>query len=234
MLAGNIGYVKFDGFAEAATCGLTVVAAMGFVAHAGALIFDLRENGGARFHLPVRQAPPTSTTCGSAKGISPSSTGHCPMFRASAWNTPVYVLPSSRTFSGAGEFSDNLKNLKRATVVGETTGGGAHPVSGHRLDDRFSIGVPFARAINPISKTNCGVEPDVKPPQGEALAVALTRGRSWRASSRRAPGSTAPAWDLAPRTRAADSSYSSLADATAVLFCPVTSSQVCALRAVRQ
>jgi hypothetical protein len=37
------------------------------------------------------------------------------------------------------------------------------------------IGVPFARAINPISKTNwegTGVEPDVKVSAAEALATA--------------------------------------------------------------
>ena len=54
---------------------------------------------------------------------------------------------------------------ERATIVGETTGGGAHPVSGHLGADYFMIGVPFATAINPITKTSwegTGVEPDVK------------------------------------------------------------------------
>jgi C-terminal processing protease CtpA/Prc len=84
-------------------------------------------------------------------------------------------LTSKQTFSGAEEFTYNLKNLKRATIIGETTGGGAHPVSGHRIDDHFMIGVPFAKAVNPISKTNwegTGVEPDVKVPAADALATA--------------------------------------------------------------
>lgn len=88
---------------------------------------------------------------------------------------PVYVLTSKQTFSGAEEFSYNLKNLKRATLVGEITGGGAHPLSGHRIDDHFLIGVPFARAINPISKTNWegkGVEPDVKVAASDTLTTA--------------------------------------------------------------
>ena len=72
--------------------------------------------------------------------------------------------------------SYNLKTLKRATIVGETTGGGAHPVRGRRIDEHFIIGVPFARAINPITHTNwegVGVEPDTKVPAGEALKTAL-------------------------------------------------------------
>jgi C-terminal processing protease CtpA/Prc len=88
---------------------------------------------------------------------------------------PVFVLTSHRTFSGAEEFTYDLKNLKRATIVGEVTGGGAHPVGGHRIDDHFEIGVPFARAINPISKTDwegTGVQPDVAAPAGEALEKA--------------------------------------------------------------
>lgn len=92
---------------------------------------------------------------------------------------PAFVLTSSRTFSGAEEFSYNLKNLKRATIVGETTGGGAHPVRGERLDDRFVIAVPFARAINPITRTNwegSGVEPDEKVPAADALTTAHQTG----------------------------------------------------------
>jgi C-terminal processing protease CtpA/Prc len=88
---------------------------------------------------------------------------------------PAFVLTSKQTFSGAEEFSYNLKNLKRATIVGETTGGGAHPTWPYRVEDHFAIGVPFARAINPISKTNWegkGVEPDVKAPADQALDVA--------------------------------------------------------------
>ncbi len=52
---------------------------------------------------------------------------------------PVFVLTAARTFSGAEEFTYNLNNLKRATIIGETTAGGAHPVSGHRIDDHMTI-----------------------------------------------------------------------------------------------
>lgn len=90
-------------------------------------------------------------------------------------NKPVYVLTANRTFSAAEEFSYNLKNLKRAVIVGETTGGGAHPGSGARLSDHFQAFIPTGRAINPITKTNwegTGVEPDVKVSQEKALKTA--------------------------------------------------------------
>jgi C-terminal processing protease CtpA/Prc len=92
------------------------------------------------------------------------------------------VLTSRRTFSGAEEFSYNLKNLKRATIVGETTGGGAHPVAPQEIDERFVAVVPNGRAINPITKTNwegVGVEPDVKVPAAEALVKARELAARW-------------------------------------------------------
>ncbi len=70
--------------------------------------------------------------------------------------------------------------INRAPIIGGTTGGGAHPVSSHRIHAHFLIGMPFARAINPISKTNwegTGVEPDVKAPAPDALATPKNRRR---------------------------------------------------------
>jgi len=77
--------------------------------------------------------------------------------------------------AGAEEFAFDLKNQKRATIVGETTGGGAHPVAGHTVADYFMVGVPFAKSLDPVTKTNwegTGVEPDVKVPAADALATA--------------------------------------------------------------
>src|SRR6202008_2878752 len=65
----------------------------------------------------------------------------------------VYVLTSKRTFSAAEEFTYNLQTQKRATIVGETTGGGAHPTRGFPVTEHFGVGVPNARSINPVTKT---------------------------------------------------------------------------------
>jgi C-terminal processing protease CtpA/Prc len=88
---------------------------------------------------------------------------------------PVYVLTSSRTFSGAEEFAYNLKQLKRATIVGETTRGGAHPVELIRLDEHYSVSMPVGRAVNPVSGDNWegrGVAPDYYVLEAEAFDVA--------------------------------------------------------------
>ena len=182
-LPSNIGYLKFDMFADPEVCGPTAVAAMNFLGNVDAIIFDLRENGGgdpkmiALISSYLFEEPAHLNDLYNRKENTTTQYWTLPYVPGKKLaKKPVFVLTSKGTFSGAEEFSYNLKNLKRATLVGETTGGGAHPVSGHRIDDHFMIGVPFARAINPISRTNwegTGVEPDVKTPAAEALSEAL-------------------------------------------------------------
>jgi hypothetical protein len=182
-LAGNVGYLKFDFFADPDVCGPTASAAMTALAGVDALIVDLRENGGGmpsmvaylcsylfpgRVHLNDLWVRSTNRTQAYWTRDVPG--------KKLRDGVPVYLLTAARTFSGAEEFTYDLKMLKRATVVGETTGGGAHPVFTQEIDRHFTIGVPYARAINPISKTNwegTGVTPDVKAPAAEALTVAL-------------------------------------------------------------
>ncbi len=93
----------------------------------------------------------------------------------------VYVLTSGQTFSTGEEVAFDLRNLKRATLVGETTGGGAHPVAPHRIDGHFFIRVPFGRIMYPITKADWegrGVDPDIKVSAAQALDEALKRART--------------------------------------------------------
>lgn len=88
---------------------------------------------------------------------------------------PVFVLTSGRTFSAAEEFAYNLKNLNRATIIGEVTGGGANPGKIHQLTKHFSVFIPDGRAINPISQTNWegkGVIPDIETTHVKAFTTA--------------------------------------------------------------
>jgi C-terminal processing protease CtpA/Prc len=87
----------------------------------------------------------------------------------------LYLLTSRRTGSAAEEFAYDVKNLKRGTLVGETTAGGANPGGMVRLNDHFAAFIANGRAINPVSHTNwegVGVEPDVKTPADDALKTA--------------------------------------------------------------
>ena len=182
ILPNNIGYIKFDGFMDADFCGPTVVAAMGFVAHTDALIFDLRQNGGGQPAMVTLIAsylfdkPTHLIDIYNRKEDRTQQNWTLLYLPGKRMPTqPVYVLTAKRTFSGAEEFAFDLQKQKRAVIVGETTGGGAHPVSGHLVADYFMVGVPFAKSLDPVTKTNwegTGVEPDVKVAADDALTTA--------------------------------------------------------------
>ncbi len=172
VLPGNVGYIRFNQFAGGAEAQPTAAAAMAFVANTEALIFDVRTNGGGSpqminflsgylFDKPVH----LNTFHHRAAGVvhDTYSDGKVPG-KHYGQVKPVYVLTSGYTFSAAEEFTYNLKHLKRATIVGETTGGGAHPVSMTTLNKYFTLKIPDGRAVNPITKTNwegVGVIPHV-------------------------------------------------------------------------
>ncbi len=171
-LSGNIGYVDFRNFASPDYSKETVASVMKFLGNSDAIIFDMRLNGGGDpagvqlicsylfdetpVHLNDLYFRPTDET-EEFWTLRKIDGKRMP-------DIPVYVLTSKFTFSGAEEFTYNLKNLKRATIVGETTGGGAHPGGVTAINKGFTIFVPNGRAISPITKTNwegTGVTPDV-------------------------------------------------------------------------
>ncbi len=106
---------------------------------------------------------------------------HSPVPANRLADKPLFILTSATTWSGAEQFSYDLKMLKRATLVGETTRGGAHAGVFHRIDDHFGMGIPEEKSINPFGMTDwegMGVQPDVKVRATDALATAenLARG----------------------------------------------------------
>ena len=182
ILPGNVGYLKFNSFMDASVAGPTTIAAMNFLAYTDALIIDLTENGGGSpsliqlittyfFEEPrhlnsfyIREGERTKQFW---------TLTYVPGERMTETN--LYILTSQYTFSGAEEFTYNLKNMERATVVGETTGGGAHPVEGHIINDNFIVRIPFGKAVNPITNKNwegTGVEPHVKTSKTKAKETA--------------------------------------------------------------
>ncbi len=181
-LDGNVGYLDFRTFWEASLteAGETAVAAMNFLTHTDALIIDLRRNtGGAPSMIALLSSflfgpePVHLNSFYDRAGEKTRQTWTLPYVPGKRTpKKPVYVLTSSITFSAAEEFTYNLKNLKRATIIGETTGGGAHPGDDISVTPHFRVFVPTGRAINPISGTNwegTGIEPDIAVPASEAL-----------------------------------------------------------------
>src|SRR5215204_919657 len=180
---GNIGYIDLRNFSDHEAGAETVAAAMRFLANTESLIFDLRQNGGGN---PYMIALISSYLFGDKPVHLNDLYWRKENKTDEFWTKPesakikftdkdIYVLTSNYTFSGAEEFTYNLKNLKRATIIGETTGGGAHPGGGFRISEHFGMFVPTGRAISPITKTNwegTGVTPDVAVPADQALHVA--------------------------------------------------------------
>ncbi|HEX8636025.1 MAG TPA: S41 family peptidase [Pyrinomonadaceae bacterium] len=182
VLGGNLGLLDFSMFDGSDEANAKVSEAMNRLADTDALIIDLRRcRGGARRTITLLMSYffDKSVHLSSAYDRITDSTheswSHADVPGRRYGAKDVYILTSNFTFSAAEDISYTLKNLNRATIVGETTGGGAHPVMGRRLNDHFFVMVPFARYISPVTKTNwegTGVEPDIKTPAPHALKVA--------------------------------------------------------------
>lgn len=156
------------------------VAAMQAVADAGALIIDVR---GCRGGSPAAVALMCTYLIGTDVHLTDFETrdrADLQQIWTMPWvpgptfgsDKPVAVLTSAKSFSGAEDLAYTLQANGRATVIGETTGGGAHPRDAFKLSDHLEVTVPVARSINVKTKANwegIGVIPDLAVPAGEAL-----------------------------------------------------------------
>ncbi len=88
---------------------------------------------------------------------------------------PVYVLISKTTFSGGEGLAYILQTRQRAILLGEKTGGGAHPGASYRLHPHFEAFIPLGRGINPVTGTDWegkGVIPDIPVIEEQSFEVA--------------------------------------------------------------
>ncbi|WP_374355774.1 S41 family peptidase [Chitinimonas sp.] len=178
-LPGNVGYLDLRGFERTEFVAQAYTAAMSILSGTDALILDLRRNGGGS---------PSSVAYLLSHFFAHGDERHLNNIYSRTKNAtreywtvpsvsvrytkPVYVLTSNRTFSGAEECAYDFQTQKRATVVGETTGGGANPGEIVPLSHGLIAFVPTGRAINPITHSNwehVGVKPDVAMPASQAL-----------------------------------------------------------------
>lgn len=181
-LPGNIGYLDLRGFGPTEFVAGAFESAISLLSGADALIIDLRQNGGGE---------PQSVTELISHFYAEGESRHLNDLYFRADNTtrafwtnpaaktrytgPIWLLTSHDTFSGGEEFAYDLQTQKRATLVGDTTGGGANPGDRVKLAQGYVAFIPTGRAINPITMTNwehVGVVPNVPVPAAEAMKTA--------------------------------------------------------------
>ena len=183
-LDGDVGYLDLRVFAPPAMGADMAVAAMTLLAQSRALVIDLRRNGGGDGSLGLLIAgylldgaqPMSGTYDRPTDKHTPSATPVWVPGRRFGPDKPVYVLISKETFSAAEAFAYDLQALKRVTVVGEPSGGGAHPFVYRRLSEHYVLSLPEARSINPVTGKDwqgVGVIPDVRVSADRALEEAL-------------------------------------------------------------
>ncbi|MFC3504634.1 S41 family peptidase [Micromonospora krabiensis] len=198
-LDGNVGLLEIQPHLfPPQLAGDQLTAALRLLADTDALLLDLRENVGGSPDMVALicgwlfEEPTLLHTMYNRAGEpfrQSWSAAYLPVPRY-APDKPVHVLTSRRTFSGGEELAYDLQQSGRATVVGERTGGGAHPRIGFRAHAHLEVTVPIARPVHPISGTNwegTGVRPDIETPAEDALAVAHRAVLSHRPESATAP-----------------------------------------------
>jgi hypothetical protein len=180
-LRGNVGYLEILSFAPVEQAAETGGAFLSALANFDAIILDLRKNGGgntpmvafvASYFFNVNPVHLTDIYWRDSNETSQFWTWPLVPGRRSA-RQPLYILTSGSTFSSAEDFCYSLQKLKRAVIVGERTGGGAHSGRGlQRLTPLFTAFIPVGRSVSPITKSNwegVGVEPDFKKTADRAL-----------------------------------------------------------------
>jgi hypothetical protein len=186
-LPGGIGYIEVVGFPPMAQFKPAIDRAMSALAGSRGLIIDGRRNtGGAPASVAylVSFLVPQGAHINDVVLRTPNTTDFTRQeFRAQTTpvnfaGLPIVVLTSAITVSGGEEFAYDVQNLKAATVIGETTAGGANPTGAVPLNANMTALIPNGRAENPVTKTNWegkGVRPEVEVAAPEAFKVALTR-----------------------------------------------------------
>ena len=207
-LDGGLAYVRFDFFADPQYAQETAAGAMRFAEGAKGLIFDLRYNNGgvlemAQFLMsylyPAGKDQEFFDYNFNDDGVrverSQWSLAAVPGQRSA--DIPVVVLTGSTSFSAAEWMAFSLQRLGRATVIGEQTSGGAHPVTRVPIDDRFMLQVPFGEIRDPVNGQDfegVGVSPDLAVPASDALLAA----QKFLLQGRAAAGDADARWALIP------------------------------------
>lgn len=179
-IAPDVGLLELRRFYSFDQAKDMILAAMKFLEGANAIIIDIRENGGGSGDYFCSY-------------FLPHPTRLCSLYRreGDAWtefwtrgdigleprtDVPLFILTGPGTFSAAEWFAYDLQALKRATIVGEPSKGGAHDTDVFPIDDRFEIYFSTGRLVSPVTGGNwegTGVIPDVPATAAEAMDKAV-------------------------------------------------------------
>jgi hypothetical protein len=185
ILEGNIGYLDLRDFFPLRWSADPAVAAMTYLANCDAVIVDLRYNGGGEdqtvtfllsYFIDSRKATTSFSTSYTRFDDSYYQSATWPYVPGQTlYEKPLYVLTSRSSFSGAEAFAFRLQALKRATLVGERTRGGANPVEIQEIGGQYVVYIPSTKTISSLTTSDwegVGVKPDIEAEAAQALAVA--------------------------------------------------------------
>ncbi|RFZ92289.1 hypothetical protein D0C36_12690 [Mucilaginibacter conchicola] len=185
ILPGNVGYFRLDGFTANRDVWPVLENALHFLERSRALIFDVRYNGGGMpgtVNLLECYLFNKKTEMNGMIDRSGKDTTHIEAdpeaVKNFTLNMPIYIITSRRTYSAAEDFAYGMQSVHRAQIVGDTTGGGAHPVQTIPVGYGLSVRIPCLRSYNPYTHTNwegTGVIPDIPCPEDSAIDVILSK-----------------------------------------------------------
>lgn len=188
FLEANVGYIDLRELVELKRSAEYISAAMTLLAKCRALIIDLRNCCGGD---PASVAWLCSYLFDARTELSALHPrgGDVVQYHTQDWvpgqrfgeKKPVYILLAHYTFSGAEMLAYDLQARKRAVIIGEASGGGAHACKFYWPTPHFSLLLPEARPVSPVTQSNwekIGVQPDLPCPAGDALAVSHRLARS--------------------------------------------------------